>query len=51
MTFKNRMRAAEKLIKQKVTAEKDPRVKEYEDHARKLAEERKANPAQKRGRR
>ena len=50
MTFENRMRAAEKLIKLKVTAAKDPRVKEYEDYARKLAEEKKANLATKRGR-
>ncbi|NOR84511.1 hypothetical protein GQ473_00190 [archaeon] len=49
MTFENRMKAAETLMKKGVKATKDARVKEYEDHARKLAEEKKASNASKRG--
>lgn len=49
MTFKNRMKAAESLIAKGVSANKDARVKEYEDHARKLAEEKTAKLATKRG--
>lgn len=42
MTFENRMKAAESLLKKGVSAKKDARVKEYEDHAKQLAEKKKA---------
>lgn len=49
MTFENRMKTAELLIKKGVTANKDARVKEYNDHIKQLEEEKKAKTAKKRG--
>lgn len=36
MTFDNRMKAAKVLIEKGVTEDKDPRVKEYKTHQKKL---------------